>query len=311
VLRSDWEKTKLSRKECPGQRSIGEAALIKLHPKGLQFMERYYQLLQDKIGSIGGEEMLGDELAQEFLSTQLEGAVGSSDRERLLEKVRAEVEKEVIMRLRAFHFGGKAPRMVLSELGPVVEETGNRLNPLGLHKLPDHLPASQDRPLEKDTQVPEYLIFKYWEALKHTLRERDVHTSFEFPKCTYAQWWNSNLPTFKNDPWTRSTLGHKWIERSGGFSSTRFEYICTGDNVALLLFKDGELWGKRTVRPGGLSRLGWHGNDPYWDELPIDERFWRYRVGTESGDMRYIFKVQMNETVIGIWSPDGDIEWRD
>ena len=278
--------------------------------------------------------MLGDELTREFLSTQLESTMGSSDRERLLEKVRAEVEKEVIMRLRAFHFRGKASRMVLSELGQVVEETGNRLNPLGLHthfgaarkfyrkstwrpsphKLPDHLPASQDRPLEKDTQVPEYLIFKYWEALKHTaerLRERDVRTSFGSPKCTYAQWWNSNLPTFKNDPWTRSRLGHKWIERSGGFSSTRFEYICTGDNVALLLFKDGELWGKKTVRPEDLSRLGWHGNGPYWDELPIDERFWRYRVGTESGDMRYIFKVQMNETVIGIWSPDGDIEWRD
>jgi hypothetical protein len=316
VIRSDWEKTKLSRKGFSEQRSIREAALIKLHPKGQQFMERYSKVLQGRILSIEREALLGDELAGRFLSAQLEDTVGKLDRERLLEQVLAEVENAVIMRLQ--RFGSKGSRMVLSDLRPVVEETGNRLNPLGIHvstsaadrestwgpslpKLPD-LPASHDWWLEKNTQVPEYFILKYWEALKHTaerLRERDVGTSFESPEYTYAQWWNANLPTFKTSPWTCPRV-YKMIERSRGFSSTRFECICTGDNIAMLLFKDGELWGTRPIRPEDRSRLGWHGNGPYWDELPIDKRFWRYRVGTKSGDMRYIFKVQINEEVIGI-----------
>jgi hypothetical protein len=329
VIRSDWEKTKLGRKEFLEQRLIREAALIKLHLKGEPFMERYEKVLKDKILSIGDEALVGDELAGMNLSTPLEDVVGFLDRERHLEQLLAEVEKEVIRRLQ--HFAPEDSRMVLSELGPIVEETGNKLNPLGIHasalaadrksasgasfhKLPDHLPGSHHWSLEKNTQASEYLIFEYWEALKHTsemLRERDVGTSFESPECIYAQWWNANLPRFKNHPWTRSRLGYKIIERGRGFSSTRFECICTGDNIAMLLFKDGELWRKRDLHPSNLSYLGWHGNGPYWDELPIDERFWRYRVGTESGDMRYIFKVQMNEAVIGIWSPRGDIEWRD
>jgi hypothetical protein len=79
----------------------------------------------------------------------------------------------------------------------------------------------------------------------------------------------------------------------------------------MLLYKDGKLWGKRAFPPKCLGKFGWYENGPNWGDRLIDERFWRYRVGTESGDMSYIFKVQMNEAVIGIWSPDGDIEWRD
>ena len=78
----------------------------------------------------------------------------------------------------------------------------------------------------------------------------------------------------------------------GGFPGTTFEYVCIGNDIAMLLFKGGELWGKKVVPPRDLNRLGWHKRRPYWNDRPIDETFWRYRVGTTSGDISYIFKIQ-------------------
>jgi hypothetical protein len=41
----------------------------------------------------------------------------------------------------------------------------------------------------------------------------------------------------------------------------------------MLLVKDGELWGKKTLPPKDLSKFGWHENGPHLDEHQIDEKF--------------------------------------
>ncbi|CZR51676.1 uncharacterized protein PAC_01553 [Phialocephala subalpina] len=86
----------------------------------------------------------------------------------------------------------------------------------------------------------------------------------------------------------------------------KFESV--GDDLGLLSWTHttGELeFSWYIMPPETHAECGWH----HEKNDQGDKRYWRYRIGTKYGDESYVFKVQSNKEVIGIWTPIGDIDW--
>ena len=102
-------------------------------------------------------------------------------------------------------------------------------------------------------------------------------------------------------------------------AGNRQEFVQRGvDDVELVLFKGHQPVSMQAVSAQELTRIGWRRTFEY-DRTNYessdrqyqmrDFKYWRYRVGTMLGSIDWIFKVQMDGEVIGMWTPDGDIDW--
>ncbi|KAF8864626.1 hypothetical protein BDZ45DRAFT_721601 [Acephala macrosclerotiorum] len=89
--------------------------------------------------------------------------------------------------------------------------------------------------------------------------------------------------------------------------SHRYELVCIGDNLIAFTLHHGDVLTQDIIPRNDLPQYGWFRKPGL--KIPPEEQYWRYRIGTESGDDYYIFKVQLNDEVIGIWTPTGDIDW--
>lgn len=82
-------------------------------------------------------------------------------------------------------------------------------------------------------------------------------------------------------------------------------FYSIGGELQLLIRVHPRLLRWHVVPPEIQAQCGWYQGRDH----PDDQKYWRYRVGTESGDESYVFEVSLDEEVIGIWTPDGDIYW--
>lgn len=82
-------------------------------------------------------------------------------------------------------------------------------------------------------------------------------------------------------------------------------------DVSVVLFKGNRPFSRRLVASEELARIGWRrsclpAGDFVRRCLNEPSPYWRYRSPSPMG---YIFKVQMDGEVIGMWTPEGDIDW--
>jgi hypothetical protein len=107
----------------------------------------------------------------------------------------------------------------------------------------------------------------------------------------------------------RRTTSEIWGTITGGL-----EFIEDYPNdVSVVLFKGNRPFSRQLVPVEDLTHMGWRRSvltsfNPLGACPPKYSPYWRYRHSCGQ-IFEYIFKVQMDGEVIGIWTPGGDIDW--
>ncbi|KAF8865554.1 hypothetical protein BDZ45DRAFT_786816 [Acephala macrosclerotiorum] len=131
-------------------------------------------------------------------------------------------------------------------------------------------------------------------------------------KMRQAAIWKSSWSSLQFSSFKELQLavdGRLEQERQLVLDALDYEFFSLGNDLMVWILHQGRpITPQLAIISHELSQHGWH--QSYGSTSTAHEKkFWRYRVGTINGDESYVFKVQLNEEVIGIWTAMGDIDW--
>jgi len=189
--------------------------------------------------------------------------------------------------------GLEALQRLQSAIGPFQDSAGFTLP--GAQVM---LELYREKHLQHDAFVHRY-IDKIFESEESLLRQISLLERSENGQLSkeYIDWCSSTLD--RGELQRRVSMKAKlWAEKK--IPERSREIVSTGaGGVSVLLIVDGSPVSKHTVQPSDLQRMGWRQDGPA-------QPYWQYQ---ELRDSTWVFKVSLDGEVLGLWTPEGDIDW--
>ncbi|PVH88907.1 hypothetical protein DL98DRAFT_622571 [Cadophora sp. DSE1049] len=121
---------------------------------------------------------------------------------------------------------------------------------------------------------------------------------------TYHDWLSGAIHGLRDKAVLRAEMKQKANVLAGlVFAFTTGKYC----DIKLLVRTGQQILCEKQIARSDEKDFGWNPRLRYRGDT--DSWFWRYRARASDGNDTYIFKEQMDGKVIGVWSPNGDIDW--
>ncbi|KAH6710927.1 hypothetical protein BKA61DRAFT_106385 [Leptodontidium sp. MPI-SDFR-AT-0119] len=303
-LIANWHGFQIHRSEHKSENAARELVLLTLENGAISSSSssRAKEQFSEMLSKILSEDLETVNFAEGIVAPYIDGKLTDAESKRAVEDLLVEVETAVVNTL------GTSPFFVLAT-GP---DTASGLDThdfllkiLRLMHTDDAFAAEADVALgDLIRGMGPSLLLEYLAKMRDIPKLTGVFPGGELWNA-YEHWRRTKFPGFSMGA-IQAAENKKRVEIIG---KTEYTFVPRSmARVRILVFSGERLVCEKTIPVATMKKLGWHRHSS-WIKRPADEWYWRYRVGTSEGNESYIFKEQMDGKVIGLWSPDGDIDW--
>ncbi|KAG4436523.1 hypothetical protein IFR05_007997 [Cadophora sp. M221] len=303
-LIANWHSFQIHRNEHKSKNAAREQVLISLRnvPVSSSSSSGTKEQLSEMLSKILSEDLETVNFAEGIVAPYIDGKLTDAESKRAVGDLLVEVETAVVTTLRT------SPFFEL-DIGPDTASglTNHKILLKILRQMhtDDVYAAKADVALGRLVgRIGPSLLLEYLAKMRDIPKLTGVFTGGEYWNA-YEHWRRTKFPGFTMG----AVLAAENKKRAEIIAKTEYAFVPRSmARVRILIFSGERLVCEKTIPVAAMKKLGWHRNTS-WIKRPADEWYWRYRVGTSEGNEGYIFKELMNGKVIGLWSPDGDIDW--
>ncbi|KAH7336210.1 hypothetical protein BKA65DRAFT_505903 [Rhexocercosporidium sp. MPI-PUGE-AT-0058] len=303
-LIANWHDFQVHRNENKSANAAREQVLLSVSVGAISSVSSSTanQRFSDMLCKIASEDLETVKFTEDIVSPYIDGTLTGTESQLAVDDLLAKVETAVVTTLRRSPFF----KLTIDSHTATVLDTHDTLLKISRQIHTDDVYAAKaDKALHHLMKgMAPSLLLEYLAKMRDIPKITGVFTGGQLWNA-YDHWRETKFPGFE----MTAILAAEQKKRAEIIAKTEYAFVPRSmARVRILIFSGERLVCEKTIPLAAMKKLGWH-RHAKWIKRPADEWYWRYRVGTSEGDDRYIFKVQMNGKVIGLWSPDGDIDW--